>query len=351
MDRVELSWDDVAAWRARRHRLHERAPAEAMLDVVDELCGVHAQVMSSAELTLWARVADLEPDAVATALWQDRTLVKTWAMRGTLHLLPASDYGFWQAALSTQYERFTKPSWSKAFGIQPDELEELIEEVRLALDGDPLTREELAEAAARHSANPRLAHMLSDNWGSSLKPAAVRGALVFGPGDGQKVRFTRPDAWLGERDRARGTDPEEAAADVARRYLAVHGPATREDLARWWGVQPAPAGRLVKTLGDDGGRGRRRGRADVHAGGRRPRGRGGAALPQRPPAPGLRPVRDRRHPPRGAPDAARRPQGPGVPQPGVDLRGPVRRRTPSRGMAIRAKGRAGSGCGSSRFRA
>lgn len=99
---MELSWADVASWRARRHRLHERAPAESILEVVDELCGVHAQVMSSAELTLWARLADLSPDAVRAALWEDRTLVKTWAMRGTLHLLPAGDYGFWQVALSTQ---------------------------------------------------------------------------------------------------------------------------------------------------------------------------------------------------------------------------------------------------------
>ena len=116
---MEPSWTDVAAWRARRHRLHERAPAEAMLQVVDELCGVQAQVMSSAELTLWARLESLDPDAVSAALWQDRTLVKTWAMRGTLHPLPASDYSFWQAALSTQFERFTKPSWGKAFGIAP----------------------------------------------------------------------------------------------------------------------------------------------------------------------------------------------------------------------------------------
>jgi uncharacterized protein YcaQ len=245
---MELSWTDVAAWRARRHRLHERAPADAMLQVVDELCGVQAQVMSSAELTLWARLESLDPDAVSTALWQDRTLVKTWAMRGTLHLLPAGDYAFWQAALSTQFVRFTKPSWGKAFGISAEELEEMIAGVRQALAGEPLTREALAAAVAEQSGNDHLAHALSDNWGSSLKPAAFRGALIFGPSNGQKVRFTEPDAWLGAQD---AIDPESAAVDVARRYLAVHGPATREDLARWWGVGPAVGGRMLKALGDE----------------------------------------------------------------------------------------------------
>ena len=247
----EISWDQVAAWRARRHGLHERAPAGRMLDVVDQLCGVHAQVMSSAELTLWARIEDLEPHAVATALWEDRTLVKTWAMRGTLHLLPARDYGFWQAAMSTQYVRFTKPSWSRASGLRPDELERLIEAVRHALDGDPLTRAELAEAVARDSGDPSLGEALRESWGSMLKPAAFLGALCFGPGQGQKVRFARPDRWLAGRLDADPPDPDDAAAEAARRYLAVHGPGTREDVARWWGVQPAPGGRMLKRLGND----------------------------------------------------------------------------------------------------
>jgi hypothetical protein len=188
---------------------------------------------------------------VANALWRDRTLVKTWAMRGTLHLLPARDYGMWQAAMSTQYERFTKPSWSKASGLQPDELERLIEAVREALDGDPLTREELAETATRESGDPKLGAALRESWGSMLKPAAFQGALCFAPGDGQKVRFTRPDAWLAGHLDGDPPNPEDAAAEAARRYLAVHGPGTREDIARWWGVQPAPGGRLIKRLGDD----------------------------------------------------------------------------------------------------
>ena len=47
--------------------------------------------MSAAELALWARIENLEPDAVPRALWEERTLIKTWAMRGTLHLLPSSE--------------------------------------------------------------------------------------------------------------------------------------------------------------------------------------------------------------------------------------------------------------------
>ena len=245
---AELSWSDVAAWRTRRHRLDERAPAKKMLQVASELCGVHAQVMSSAELTLHARVDGLDQGDVASALWDDRTLVKKWAMRGTLHLLPADEYALWQAALSTQYVRFTKPSWSKAAGIQPDELERLIDAVAHALDGDPLTREELAATVARQSRSPHLAEKLGESWGSFLKPATVRGVLCFAPSDGQKVRFTRPDRWLGPQPTI---DPADAELEIARRYLRAHGPATRDDFARWWGVQPAPAGRILKRLGDE----------------------------------------------------------------------------------------------------
>ncbi|HSK36251.1 MAG TPA: winged helix DNA-binding domain-containing protein, partial [Actinomycetota bacterium] len=69
---ARLGWDQVAAWRTARHHLDERAPAKAMLEVVADIAGLHAQVMSSAELTLAARVEGLEPDAVRCALWSER---------------------------------------------------------------------------------------------------------------------------------------------------------------------------------------------------------------------------------------------------------------------------------------
>jgi hypothetical protein len=85
-----FDWTQVAAWRASRHHLDARVPRRRMLKVASELSGLHAQVLSSAELTLWARVEGLGRNAVKKALWKDRSLVKLWAMRGTLHLLTSA---------------------------------------------------------------------------------------------------------------------------------------------------------------------------------------------------------------------------------------------------------------------
>src|SRR5579864_1245572 len=126
---LKLTWRQALAWRIRRHHLDQRAPAGSMLAIASRLCGLHAQVMTSAELTVWARVEDLDRGAVRWALWEDRTLVKTWAMRGTLHLLPANELPLWHAALSTS-RRYLKPaSWQKYFGITIEELDRLTEAV------------------------------------------------------------------------------------------------------------------------------------------------------------------------------------------------------------------------------
>lgn len=105
---MELAWPQALTWRMRRHHLIERAPREAMLDVVARIGGVHAQVMSSAELTLHVRVDGLGREAVAEALWERRSLVKLWAMRGTLHLLPAAELDTWLGAFGT-YDHYLKP--------------------------------------------------------------------------------------------------------------------------------------------------------------------------------------------------------------------------------------------------
>jgi hypothetical protein len=95
-----LKWDQVNAWRLAQHFLSARLARADFVDAVMATGGIQAQLMSVAELALWARVDGLSPNDVQTALWQDRTLVKTWAMRGTLHLLAADELPLYAAARS-----------------------------------------------------------------------------------------------------------------------------------------------------------------------------------------------------------------------------------------------------------
>lgn len=230
--------DQLHAWRLSRHYLLERAAPAALLEVVTRLGGLQAQVMSATELIAGARVDGITPDTIRQALWEARALVKTWAMRGTLHLLPAREYGFYVAALRSK-ANYRNEAWRKYLGLQSlDEIDAIIEGVRVALDGQCLTREQLADAvAAEGGLPPNVREVLLSGWGSLLKPAAYHGHLCFGPNQGQSVTFVRPDQWL---DTAwPEQDSTAAVREVIRRFLATYGPATRDDFALWWGVRGA----------------------------------------------------------------------------------------------------------------
>src|ERR1044071_6644975 len=126
---LRITWQRAAAWRLRRQHLLRRAPAGSMLAVASRLCGLHAQVMSSAESTVWARVEDLDRRAVQRALWEERSLVKTWAMRGTLHLLPAGELPLWHAGLRTSRRYLREKAWQNNFGISLAQLDRLTEAI------------------------------------------------------------------------------------------------------------------------------------------------------------------------------------------------------------------------------
>jgi hypothetical protein len=162
---LKLTCSQVAAWRVRRHHLDQRVPAERMLAVASRLCGLHAQVLSSAMLSLWTRVGDLERGAVQHALWEDRTLVKTWAMRGTLHLLPTSELPLWHAALSTS-RRHRKPGLWRRFGLTLDELDGLTRAIGAALDDCVMTREELAQKVGQITRSKKFAAKLAYGSGA-----------------------------------------------------------------------------------------------------------------------------------------------------------------------------------------
>lgn len=241
-----LSWEQIHAWRLARHGL-AGGPSPDLIELVRAICGLHAQLASSAELALWARGLPGAGAALEAALWERRALVKTWAMRGTLHLLPADDLPLYCAARGATPAR-RPPSYYTYHGVTPEEFAAIGEGVRAVLGAEGLSREELAGAVAERTGYAGLREVLRSGWGALLKPSAHAGELCFGPSRGQQVTFVAPRAWLGAWQEH---EPQAAFAEVARRFLLAYGPATPEEFARWWGCEPAPAKRLFKAMGDE----------------------------------------------------------------------------------------------------
>jgi hypothetical protein len=245
---AELSRAQVNAWRLSRHHLAAREPKREMVQVVSDIGGLQAQVMSAAQIGLWARVEGITSKDVDEALWERRELVKTWSMRGTLHLHASADLPLLVAALKTRLGYKTKP-WLKGHKVRLDEIEKITSEVRNVLDGRRLTREELVEEVVRRAKLRKSVRtgMLS-GWGSLLHPAAYQGNLCFGPSQGKNVTFVRPDKWLGDWDEP---NSEEALKTLVLRFIAAYGPATHTDFAHWWGIEPNKVGSIVISLASE----------------------------------------------------------------------------------------------------
>jgi len=235
-----LSWRQALAWRLERHHLADRAAPPDLIRVVSEICGLHAQLQSSAELSLWARIDGLERGAVHEALWERRALVKLWGTRGTLHLMPSAELGVWLSALGTHTNR--------GMTGHPD-IDVLSDAVGRALEDRVLTREELALEVERITGSQTLGEYVRSSWGSYLKPASFRGRLCFAASDDGRVRFTTPAAWVPGGIEV--PDSTDALPDITRRFLAAYAPATAEDLALWWGVGPARGRKMLAALGDE----------------------------------------------------------------------------------------------------
>ena len=222
----------------------ERAGREGVVEVAHSTCGIHAQVQAAAELSLNARVDGIVQQDVRDALWRDRTLVKAWTVRGTLHLHPAAELPHWYAARSAMDtgDRQGLPPWRDPAGALHPALSRREVDAE-ALDGRCLLREELVEEVAGRT-RPAARERLRSGFAFFLSE------VCQGPPHGSKVRFARPDQWIeGWRD----VDPEEALREVCRRYLHTYGPARPNDFREWFGsatFKTADARTLFESLGD-----------------------------------------------------------------------------------------------------
>jgi hypothetical protein len=247
-----LTWTGVTARRMARSRL--TAPdAKAMpAQIATLLCGVHAQVLSAAELSIGRRIAGATRSDVQRALWNERTIVKTFGPRGTVHLFAAADLAMWTGALSALPA--SVPRHPDPVRFSADQSDEVIAAIADALIAGPMTVDELT-AAIRERAGPWAVEETMDafqtkwpRWRQLTSTAAHRGVLCFGPNRGRNVTYASPREWLPD---FRPDDAGPATRDLVLRYLTAYGPAAPEHLARWLAIPPRHARELFERHADD----------------------------------------------------------------------------------------------------
>ncbi|WP_327239857.1 winged helix DNA-binding domain-containing protein [Streptomyces sp. NBC_01318] len=252
-----VTWARANARRIERQGL--AAPMTSSPDrAVAAMPAAHAQVSSAAELSVGLRLAGATRTDVRKALWNDRTLVRTYGPRGTVHLLTAAELPLWTGALSA-IPAGTGP-FRKDVRLSADQTEEVLAAVGDALTGAELTIDELSDAVVARTgpwAGDRVMPAFQGmwpRWRQVMHLAGHRGVLCFAPDRGRKVTYTNPGATP--------LDGPEALAGLVHRYLYAYGPATPQHFAKWlaapnsWAVsvfaEQAGAG-AIEEVADEGG--------------------------------------------------------------------------------------------------
>jgi hypothetical protein len=213
--------------RARGHR-----PAA----ILQQTLGLQAQVLRAAALGMRARSTGLLERDVKRALSDERSIVRTWLMRGTLHVVATEDLRWLVALLGPVFARAAATRHAQ-LGLSDDFKARGVAALgQILSDSAPLTRYELVDrlrgrGVTLDSKTQGPIHLVA--------LAAMQGVLCLGPerDDGEST-YVLLDDWIP----AVETPSRDAAlGELARRYFAAYGPATVDDLCAWSGIPMAEA--------------------------------------------------------------------------------------------------------------
>jgi hypothetical protein len=198
--------------------------------------GLQAQVLSAAWLGLRARSPGIKVADLDRALNEQRSIVRSWLMRGTLHVVAAPDFRWLLQLLGPVFVR-AGASRRAQLGLT-DTLESngIAAIRRIVTDAGPLTRSELVDRLRKREINldPKTQAPIH-----LIQLAALQGILCLGPDrDGGESTYVLLDDWVRP---AAALPRDRALGELARRYFSAYGPATVEDLAAWSGISIAEA--------------------------------------------------------------------------------------------------------------
>ncbi len=234
-----LTTEQAAVARLVNHGL--LTPFPDPVSAAGALCGVQAQILPAAGLALWNRAAHFTAAHLDHLLYTERALVRIWGQRHTLHLYPATDWPLIYAAeagRATYWEQeAVRDGWEAAdYAVFIDQAAQHL------FARETMGRRDLQALL------PMIDDRHLSGWGGIFAILARRGLACHAePRDGE-ARMAHRLRWLPDLPWDPPL-PDQANAQMVRRYLATSGPATSADISYWRGRPQAEVKRWLAQLG------------------------------------------------------------------------------------------------------
>ena len=216
--------------------LLDEAPEANVVDIAERLAGLHAKRAQSPYLSVYARNQSLGPEALSFAIYQDRTLLRTHCMRGTVHLLPLSQYRTIVTATAGQLDGM----YRRAFDDKTNK--QAVEAIALDLieKRGPLSHAEIA-AELKVEVGERDLYLILNELCTRgiLVKATVNGSWRSSVYDYELLARWQPNI------PAADEDADRARSQLVEWYLAAYGPATLADIAWWTGMSQAQVKKAI----------------------------------------------------------------------------------------------------------
>ena len=227
----------------RNTRLLSQQITSAKFKKAEELvawfCGIQAQDYPSAKWGIGLRLPSSTDQIVEQAV-ADHKIVRSWIMRGTLHITTTLDIRWMLDLLAP---RIIQSSAGRNRQLELDNAtftksNNLL--CRTLEDGKQLTRDELSSVFEKNGISPsgqRLYHM--------LHRAALEKLICFGPRRNKQLTFVLLDE---NAPMTKSKIRDEALFELANRYFASRGPATLDDFVWWSGLTKTDAKKGLESV-------------------------------------------------------------------------------------------------------
>jgi uncharacterized protein YcaQ len=229
--------------------------------VLADIAGAQAQMLSAAQISIWARAKIAKIQDLDQAIWKHRALVRAWCMRRTMFLLPADQLAIFVRGTARRPEYHLQAALSRV--ASREKFDKLLEAI-IEILKRPRTRNELATLLNK-SFGYDLKFKSGGGWGDSRKVPwievghaslpvgfllhviAARHAVCSGPNVGNESTFVRADTWI---TNWKDVQQERAEEELVIKYLKAFGPTTVQDFALWIGLYVRDAKVLWSRLAD-----------------------------------------------------------------------------------------------------